>query len=226
MNPMKFPKAFIFDLDGVLTDTAEFHYQAWKRLAEELGVSIDREFNEQLKGISRMESLERILALNPELSHLTNEEKAVYATKKNDHYLQLIKTISPKDILPGIRDFLSKIKEHGLKIALGSASKNAKLVLNQLELTSFFDYVVDAAKVKRGKPDPETFTTAADFFSIPYSACIGVEDAAAGVDAINRAGMFSVAVGSKEQLGHADLVFEDTSKLDFDEIIRKYQEKG
>ena len=159
----QYPKAFIFDLDGVITDTAEFHFLAWKKLAEELGVSIDRQFNEQLKGISRMESLERILELNSSLLKLSNEEKLRLANQKNDHYLELIESINPDYILPGIESLLKKSKEQNIKIALGSASKNALKVLDKLGLTNYFDYVVDASKVKKGKPDPETFTTAADF---------------------------------------------------------------
>lgn len=219
---MKYPKAFIFDLDGVLTDTAEFHFLAWKKLAEELGVTIDRAFNEQLKGISRMESLERILELDPSLKGISQSEKEKYAYHKNEHYLELIKKISPEDILPGIDPFLTKIKNQGLKMAIGSASKNAPLVLEQLGLTGYFDYIVDAAKVKKGKPDPETFMVAAEFLQVPYSECVGVEDAAAGVQAINGANMFSVGVGSEEHLSHADYIVPDTSQLDFAEIVEKF----
>ena len=217
------PKAFIFDLDGVITDTAEFHFLAWRKLAEELGVSFDRQFNEQLKGISRMDSLERILELKPTLLNLSNEEKVRLANQKNEHYLELIESINSDSILPGIERLLMKCSEQNLKVALGSASHNALKIVEKLGLLKYFDYVVDASKVKRGKPDPETFTTAADFLGIPYSECIGLEDAAAGVEAINKATMFSVGVGAFEHLSHAHYLVGDTSELVFDEIISRYK---
>ena len=219
------PKAFIFDLDGVITDTAEYHFLAWKKLAVELGVSIDRQFNEQLKGISRMESLECILQLKSSLLNLPDEEKVRLANQKNEHYLELIESINPESILPGIEDLLKKCKEYNIKVALGSASKNAFKIINKLGLIKYFDYVVDASQVKNGKPHPETFTTAADFFNIPYSECIGLEDAAAGVEAVNKANMFSVGVGEEKHLSHADYLVGDTSELFFEEIIRHYKVK-
>ncbi|MCM3671408.1 beta-phosphoglucomutase [Mesobacillus maritimus] len=215
------PKAFLFDLDGVITDTAEFHYLAWKQLAEELGVKIDRAFNEQLKGISRMDSLEKILALNPYYQDMPVEEKERLATKKNEHYQELIKTISPNDILPGIEKLLKEIKAQEVKIGLGSASKNAVMVLEQLELTHYFDYIVDAAKVTKGKPNPETFTTAADHFGVLYTECVGVEDAASGVQALNSAGMFSIGVG--KDLTEADYRVERTVELKLEEILSYYR---
>lgn len=219
-----YPKAFIFDLDGVITDTAEYHYLAWKQLAEELGITIDRKFNEQLKGISRMDSLERILALKPSLQ-LSQEEKERLATKKNEHYKELIKNISPKDLLPGIKQLLDDIKEREIPIALASASKNAPVVIEQLGVGHYFAHIVDAAKVENGKPDPEIFIKAADFLGVPYEQCIGVEDAPAGVEAINRANMFSVGIGSKESLAHADYVVTDTAQLNFATIIEQYQKR-
>lgn len=220
-----YPKAFIFDLDGVITDTAEFHFLAWQKLAQELGVSMDRQFNEQLKGISRMESLERILELTPSSRSLSYEERLRLANQKNDHYLEFIDLINPDYILPGIESLLKKIKAQHIKIALGSASKNALKVLEKLLLTNYFDYVVDATKVTKGKPNPETFTTAADFLNILYSECIGLEDAAVGVEAINKANMFSVGVGALEHLSHADYLVGNTSELIFEEIVKRYNEK-
>ncbi|RKQ32512.1 beta-phosphoglucomutase [Oceanobacillus halophilus] len=217
---MKYPKAFLFDLDGVITDTAEFHYLAWKQLAKELGVTFDREFNEQLKGISRMDSLEKILALNPSLKDLPVEEKERLATKKNDHYKDLIQKLTPQDILPGIKDLLKDLQNQQIKIALGSASKNAPMVLERLELTHYFDYLVDAAKVSKGKPHPETFTTAADYFNIDYKDCVGVEDAESGVQALNDAGMFSVGVGN--ELTEADYLVEKTADLKLENILEQY----
>ncbi|WP_407272072.1 beta-phosphoglucomutase [Radiobacillus sp. PE A8.2] len=218
----RYPRAFIFDLDGIITDTAEFHYLAWKELGEELGVSIDRAFNEQLKGISRIKSLERILSLAPSLAEMTEQEKEKYATQKNDHFKKLIDKINSNDILPGIEVLLNKIKKYEIKVALGSASKNAPAVLEQLGLTNHFDYLVDAAKVTKGKPDPETFTTAAEALEVAYSDCVGIEDAQSGVEAINGAEMFSVGVG--EQLIGADYKVMSTNELDFQKIIDRYQD--
>ena len=220
-----YPKAFIYDLDGVITDTAEFHYFAWKKLAEELDISFDRQFNERLKGISRMESLEIILQLNTSLLNMSSEEKFTLANKKNEYYLELAESINSTNVLPGIVNLLKNNKEQNIKIALGSASENAKNIVEKLGLTSYFDYIVDASKVKKGKPDPETFTTAADYFGVPYEACIGIEDAAAGIEAINKANMFSVGVGSVEHLSAADYLVENTAKLHFKDIISKYNAK-
>lgn len=219
----QFPKAFIFDLDGVITDTAEYHYLAWKILAESLGVTIDREFNEQLKGISRIESLERILQLDASLTNMSNEQKEALAAKKNEHYLTLINELQPSAILPGIKQLLDKCVENKMKIALGSASKNAKTIVEKLGVIDYFDYIVDASKVEKGKPDPETFTNAADYLGVPYSACVGLEDAVAGVEAVNSAEMFSVGIGSFEHLNHAHYVVENTAELLFDDIVKQYQ---
>ncbi|GGA71521.1 beta-phosphoglucomutase [Ornithinibacillus halotolerans] len=219
-----YPKAFIFDLDGVITDTSEFHYLAWKKLADEIGIKIDREFNEKLKGISRMESLDLILALSPSNNNLSADEKERLASKKNEHYQELIQSINATNILPGIEVLLKEIRRNNIKIALGSASKNATEVLKQLGITEYFDFVVDASTVTKGKPDPETFTTAADRLHIPYEACVGVEDAKAGVEAINKAEMFSVGVGEIKHLGDAKYVVQDTSELVFEEIVKRYND--
>ncbi|WP_088008107.1 beta-phosphoglucomutase [Indiicoccus explosivorum] len=220
------PEAIIYDLDGVITDTAEFHFLAWKKLADELGAPIDRQFNEQLKGVGRMDSLELILKRNPGLKGMPQEEKEQRAAEKNGYYLDLISQLTPSDILPGIEELLKANRASGVKIALGSASKNAAFVLDKLGLTHYFDYIVDAAKVKNGKPHPETFTTAADALGVPYAACIGIEDSAAGVEAINGAGMFSVGVGPAEHLPHADWRVDNTEQLEFTEILKQYSAKG
>lgn len=219
-----YPKIFIFDLDGVITDTSEFHYLAWKKLANEIGIEIDRNFNEQLKGIGRIESLKQILELDSTNKQRTTDEQEALATRKNIYYQSLIHSLGSANILPGIEILLKEIRTNNIKIALGSASKNAKAVLEQLGLIQYFDYLVDAAKVTRGKPDPETFTTAADYFNIPYNQCVGIEDAASGIEALNKAAMFSVGVGDVAYLGDADFVVSNTSQLNFSEIIRKYQQ--
>lgn len=217
-----YPKAFIYDLDGIITDTAEFHFLAWQKLADEIGVSIDRQFNEQLKGINRMDSLDRILELDTSGRVLSDSEKVALATRKNEYYLELIEAINPSHILPGIELLLQKNKEQHIKIALGSASNNAPAILGKLQLTGYFDYIVDASKVKKGKPDPETFTTAAAALGVAPDDCVGIEDAAAGVESINRAGMFSVAVGDAHHLAAADYLVEDTAQLIFEDIIAHY----
>lgn len=217
------PKAIIFDLDGVITDTAELHFVAWRKLANDIGIEIDRQFNESLKGIGRMESLEKILALDPQKQSISSEEKEKLANQKNEYYKSLLQSLSPKDILPGIPSLIDEIKQHEIKIGLGSASKNATLVLEKLELINEFDYIVDASKVKNGKPHPETFITAADYFGVPYHLCIGIEDAPSGVDALKSAGMFAVGVGQSPQLSHADFLVDSTDNLSFEEVIAAYQ---
>ncbi|MCM3699714.1 beta-phosphoglucomutase [Paenibacillus macerans] len=162
------PKAFI--LDGVITDTAEFHYLAWKQIGEELGIEVDRELNERLKGVSRMESLERLLAAAPRPLSLTAGEKEQWAAQKNTVYGQLIETIRPSDVLPGIEGLLKDIRNANMLLALGAASRNAKVVLERLGLTQAFDYIVDAGQIRFGKPHPETFVNAAEHFGIPCEA--------------------------------------------------------
>ena len=213
-------EAIIFDLDGVITDTAEYHYLAWKQLGEDLGIPFDREFNETLKGVSRMDSLERILELGGRQNDFSLEEKEVLATKKNDHYVTLIQDVSPKDILPGIEQFLKHLRSEGYKIAMASASKNAFAVTNSLGLNDYFDHIVDAAKVVNSKPDPEVFLKAAIAVGVDPEKCIGVEDAAAGVTAINDAGMYSIAIGTDEGLNHAKIILASTDELTMDVINR------
>lgn len=221
----KLLNAFIFDLDGVITDTAEYHYLAWKTLGEELGIPFTREFNEELKGVSRMDSLEKILTLGNLQGDFSAEEKEALATKKNEHYVRLIANISPTDILPGIKELLAAIKEKGYKLGLASVSKNAFTVMESLGLKEEFDVIVDAATIAKGKPDPEIFLTAAKHLNVEPTACIGIEDAAAGVDSIKDAGMFAVGVGSEESLAKADLIYSSTKQLSLNEIIKTYQEQ-
>lgn len=216
-------KAMIFDLDGVITDTAEYHFLAWKQLGDDLGIPFDRAFNEQLKGVSRMESLERILRLGNKENAFTDEEKQALATKKNDHYKELIKNITPADLLPGIENLLKETKAAGIKIGLASASKNAFAVIDSLQVGHYFDYIVDAAKVKHSKPDPEIFLTAADQLGVEYHTSVGVEDAEAGVEAIKSAGMFAVGVGTKEAMAKADLIVDDTKSLNLVAIQEAFQ---
>lgn len=197
-------RAVIFDLDGVITDTAHYHYLAWKRLADSVGAPFDEAFNEELKGVDRMGSLELILARAPRT--YTLEEKRALADAKNRHYVELIATMTAADLLPGALRALDDVRAAGLKIGLASVSRNAFTVLDRLGIRDRFDDVVDAATVARGKPDPEIFLTAAAHLGVDPADCLGVEDAAAGVASIKDAGMFAVGVGSPQVLGRADRV--------------------
>jgi beta-phosphoglucomutase len=205
-------QAVIFDLDGVITDTARYHYLAWKRLAETQGVHFDEEFNEHLKGIDRMGSLELILA--SATRSYTQEEKLALADEKNQHYVQLIASMSPADLLPGAVQALDACRAAGLKIGLASVSKNAFAVLEMLGITGKFDYVVDAAKIARGKPDPEIFLKAASELGVSAERCLGVEDAVAGVASIKAAGMTALGIGDPAVLAQADKVIPDLSHFD------------
>lgn len=210
---MKKLEAVIFDLDGVITDTAEYHFLAWQKLGEDLNIPFDREFNETLKGVSRTESLERILALGNKQNDFTAIEKEELATRKNDHYVQLIANITSADLLPGIHNFLLELKDAGLKIGMASASKNAFKVTAGLGVQDLFDHIVDAATVAQSKPHPEVFLKAAEALGVSPENCIGVEDAQAGVEAIKSSNMLAVGVGDAETLNNADFVVTSTDQL-------------
>ncbi len=197
-------KAVIFDLDGVITDTAHYHFLAWQKLAQSQEVHFDEAFNENLKGIDRMGSLELILAGAPRA--YSEAEKLALADTKNEHYKQLIAGMSPADLLPGAVAALDWCRAHGLKVGLASVSKNAFTVLESLGITDKFDYVVDAATIARGKPDPEIFLRAASELGVDPADCVGVEDAVAGVTAIKAAGMVAIGVGDPATLWQADTV--------------------
>jgi len=204
-------QAVIFDLDGVITDTARYHYLAWKRLAESQGVHFDEAFNEHLKGIDRMGSLDLILASSPRV--YTPEEKLALATEKNEHYKELIATMTPGDLLPGAVQALDECRAAGLRIGLASVSRNAFTVLDRLGITDKFDYVVDAGTIARGKPDPEIFLAAATALGVAPGDCFGVEDAVAGVASIKSAGMYAVGVGDPHTLRQADVVIPDLTQF-------------
>src|SRR5450830_513978 len=210
-------KAVIFDLDGVITDTAHYHFLAWKRLADSQGVPFDAAFNENLKGIDRMGSLDLILASSAK--QYTAAEKLALADEKNLHYQQLIETMSADNLLPGAAQALATVRAAGLKIGLASVSKNAFTVLERLGITGAFDYVVDAARIARGKPDPEIFLKAASELGVAPADCLGVEDAVAGVTAIKAAGMYALGIGLPEVLTQADLVIAGLDQFD----LQRYQ---
>jgi beta-phosphoglucomutase len=208
-------KAVIFDLDGVITDTAHYHYLAWKRLAESQGVHFDRAFNENLKGIDRMGSLDLILASSPR--QYTPAQKLALADEKNLHYQELIAAISAADLLPGAVDALDAVRAAGLRIGLASVSKNVFTVLERLGITDKFDYVVDAATIAKGKPDPEIFLKAGRELGVAPADCLGVEDAVAGVASIKSAGMFALGIGQPSVLAQADTVIPDLRQFDLAE---------
>ncbi|NNG65818.1 beta-phosphoglucomutase [Caldanaerobacter subterraneus] len=203
-------EAVIFDLDGVITDTARYHYLAWKKLADELGIYFDEVINERLKGVSRLESLEIILERSQK--QYSQDEKEYLANKKNEYYKEMIKKITPEDLLPGVEKFIEELKKRGIKTAIASVSKNAFTVVENLKIKDKFDYIVDANEIKRGKPDPEIFLNAADHLGISPEKCIGIEDSAAGITAIKRAGMFAVGVGNPETVKEADLILKDMTE--------------
>ena len=196
--------AVVFDLDGVITDTAHYHYLAWKRLAESVHVSFDEAFNEHLKGVDRVGSLE--LILGAAAGNYTMEQKLALADSKNRHYQELIATMGAKDLLPGAVEALAAVRAAGLKIGLASVSKNAFTVLDMLGIRDRFDVVVDAARITHSKPHPEIFLTAAAQLGVAPGDCLGVEDAVAGVASIKAAGMFALGVGDPNVLTQADRV--------------------
>jgi beta-phosphoglucomutase len=204
-------KAVIFDLDGVITDTAKYHYLAWKRMANQEGIEIDEHFNETLKGVDRMTSLERILALGTKI--YTNEEKQRLADEKNEYYKELIKGMTAKDLLPGASATLKSLRETGVKIGLASVSKNAVTIIERLGISKFFDHVVDANHLVKGKPDPEIFLKAAKELDTKPEECIGVEDALVGIQAIKSAGMYAIGVGDPKVLNKADRVIPDLASF-------------
>ncbi|NPC91727.1 beta-phosphoglucomutase [Bacillus sp. WMMC1349] len=221
-------KAVIFDLDGVITDTAEYHFLAWKRLADQLNIPFDRDFNERLKGISRSESLDMILVHGHVSAKYSEEAKQNLMDEKNRNYQQLIQTLTPDDLLPGIRQLLSELKHQQIKLALASASRNAPTILECLEIMGDFHTIVDPETLANGKPDPEIFLTAAKQLGVSPIDCIGIEDAEAGIASITSAGMFAVGVGNKQSMAAADLVVEETSDLSFallDKGMKQWREK-
>jgi beta-phosphoglucomutase len=208
-------RAVIFDLDGVITDTARYHYLAWKRLADSLGIPFDEDFNEKLKGVDRIGSLELILANGGR--QCTDEEKARLADSKNLHYQELIATMTPTDLLPGALDALEQVRARGLATGLASVSRNAFTVLERLGIRDRFDYVVDAALVANSKPHPEIFLTAAEKLGVAPGDCLGVEDAVAGVASIKGAGMRALGVGDLAVLRDADMVIPSLAQFRLDD---------
>ncbi len=212
-------KGLLFDLDGVIVDTAKYHYLAWKELAEELGINFTKQDNELLKGVSRVRSFEIILELGGRI--MSKEEQEFYCTKKNNVYLEYIKKMEADEILPGVSEFLSDVRAKDYKIALGSASKNAPLILDNLGLTSMFDVLIDGTKVSKAKPDPEVFALGAKELGLANDECIVFEDAAAGIEAAHNAGMLGVGIGTPENLPDAEIHLSGFDGVTIEEILEK-----
>lgn len=205
------PDAVIFDLDGVITDTAHLHFVAWRQVAADVGIAIDEQFNQQLKGISRMGSLERILAWGGKADAFSEAEKASLASRKNALYVESLRTLTPQAVLPGIASLLAALRQEGIRIGLASVSLNAPAILQALGLAAQFDFCADAARLMHSKPDPEIFLAACAGLGVAAARCIGVEDAQAGIDAINACGMTSVGIGA--ELRGAQLRLDNTAEL-------------
>lgn len=219
-------KAVLFDLDGVITDTAEYHFQAWKALAEELGIDgVDRTFNEQLKGVSREDSLRKILELGGKFEAYDDETFAQLAQRKNDNYVQMIQKVGPDDIYPGILDLLKDLRAKNIKIALASASKNGPFLLEAMGLSSYFDAIADPAKVAASKPAPDIFLAAAAGAGVPITSCIGIEDAQAGITAIKAAGALPIGVGAAEDLGTDIALVSNTNSLSLELLTKVWENK-
>jgi beta-phosphoglucomutase len=210
-------KACIFDLDGVICDTAKYHFKAWRRLANELGIDFTEEENEKLKGVSRIESLNLILRWGGKESH-DDEEKNILANQKNEWYLEFVQKMTPEDALPGVKRFLDGLKAKGVKIGLGSASKNAVPILDLLNLTAYFDVIIDGTKTTLSKPDPQVFLMGAEALGLSPKECIVFEDAEKGVEAALRGDFYTVGVGKSDILDAAHIVIPNFEYIDFEEI--------
>jgi len=209
----KSKKAVIFDLDGVIVDTAKYHFIAWQKIAKQLGINFTHKDNELLKGVSRVKSLELILSLGG--VNISQAEKDALLQQKNDHYLQLISDMNDEELLPGIKKLLQDLFDNNIPFALGSASKNARRILKALNLTEMFTAIVDGTDVSKAKPDPEVFLIAAEKLNYSPEKCIVIEDSQAGIAAANSVNMFSIGIGDSKNLFEADLILEDTSKLNY-----------
>ncbi|NLP56828.1 beta-phosphoglucomutase [Lutibacter sp. B1] len=211
---MKKEIAFIFDLDGVIVDTAKYHYLAWKNLANSLGFDFTEKNNELLKGVSRVKSLE--ILLNIGNVQLSEEKKQTLLVQKNTEYLGYVNKMTSDEILPGVNELLNFLDTNNIKYALGSASKNAPLILEKVGLLNRFSAIVDGNDVSKAKPDPEVFLIGAKKLHIKPENCVVFEDAIAGIEAANRANMISVGIGEKEVLGEATFVFENMAVITTD----------
>jgi beta-phosphoglucomutase len=216
MGTMKI-SAVIFDLDGVIVSTDEYHYQAWKQISDKEGIYFNREINERLRGVSRMESLEIILSHSDK--NYGENEKLDLAERKNVIYRELLNNLSPNDILPGVINLLLALKARDIKVAIGSSSKNTPFILDKMGLASNFDAVADGNNIKHSKPDPEVFLLAAERLGVEPEKCIVVEDAEAGVEAGIAAGMKVVGVGTASNCSKAHIRLQDLTSINIAELL-------
>lgn len=212
-------KGLLFDLDGVLVDTAKYHYLSWKKLADRLGIAFSEQDNERLKGVSRMASFEIILELGGRT--MSEAEKEACCAEKNEIYVSYISRLRQDELFSGVRAFLTDARQKGYKIALGSASKNSMMILQRLQIVDLFDAIVDGTKVSRAKPDPEVFIAGARELGLAPDQCIVFEDAVAGVEAAHRGGMAAVGIGTREALPKADIVTGGLDGLTVDDIVAR-----
>ena len=213
---MQRPKAIIFDLDGVLTDTSEYHYKAWKRLADEEGIPFTHQENDEyLRGVSRRESLMYIIRGR----NYSEAQIQEMMDRKNRYYNEMITSMSPQDLVTGGRDLLSEIRNAGIKVAIASGSKNCRLVLERLDIISYFDGIADGYSVVNSKPAPDLFVYAAGLVQVPTLACLGVEDADAGIEDIKTAGMQALAIGPKERFHKADKVLPTLASMHLTDML-------
>lgn len=220
---MKKIEACIFDLDGVIVDTATYHYKAWKRLANEMGFDLTEKQNEQLKGVSRMKSLDILLQIGNVT--LSDKEKAKQAERKNQWYRAYIKEMKPEDIFAGTLRLMDELKREKVKIAIGSASKNARTIIERIQIESFLETIIDGNKITRAKPDPEIFLLAAHEMKANPENCIVFEDAQSGVQAANRAEMLSIGVGDKNTLSEADFVISGLHEINLSQLQEIFNKK-
>jgi beta-phosphoglucomutase len=210
LKPMK-KTGFIFDLDGVIVDTAKYHYLAWRKLANELGFEFTQEQNELFKGVSRKRCLEILLEIGG--IKATQQQFNSWLVEKNEDYLSLIEKMDESEVLPDVQKVLQFLKKHNMPLGLGSASKNARPILEKVKLMDYFDTIVDGTQVTKAKPDPEVFLLAAAQMGIAPRECTVFEDAVAGIEAANNAGMLSIGIGDKKVLSEAKFVFADFTEM-------------
>ncbi|WP_409272812.1 beta-phosphoglucomutase [Neobacillus sp. SCS-31] len=214
-------QAVIFDMDGVIVDTYEFYYLANKKLANMLGLPFTRKDNEKFRGISRMDIVEAMVKQAGKT--MATSEKLALAEEKNRHYKELLNAINEEAVMPGIKRLIDELKEHNIKIAIASSSTNSERVLKKIGLFEKFDYIVDATKLTKGKPDPEIFLKAAEYLKVSAENCAAIEDGAAGLQAIKKTPMFSVGIGETLLEEKPDWYVDSTSEITFQELVKRYE---
>lgn len=218
---MSLPKACIFDLDGVIVDTVDAHFFAWKAMADELNIPFTEVENEQLKGVSRIESMQKILALGG--LEKSEAEVLEYTTKKNAIYVEIISKMTAADVLPGVLDFIALLKENGIRLAIGSSSKNTPTILKAVGLDQTFEVIIDGNQLEKSKPHPEVFLKGAEALGLQPDECVVLEDAVSGVEAAKRGGMKCIGIGDYSVLDEADLVVPDLTQLSLNQVAALYQ---